>query len=62
MQQRLIWPVAMQVRGIGGGLVSGPTSSLCVIQSPVIGGGKETGATKAMTESRSEEEGVGSGH
>lgn len=52
----------MQVRGIGGGLVSGPTSSLCVIQSPVIGGGKETGATKAMTESRSEEEGVGSGH
>lgn len=52
----------MQVRWIGGGLVSGPTSSLCVIQSHVIGGGKETGATKPMTESRSEEEGVGSGH
>lgn len=52
----------MQVRGTGGGLVSGPASSLCVIQSPVIGGGKETGATKPMTESRSEEEGVGSGH
>lgn len=34
-------PVAMQVRGSRWGTLMGPHPPLCVIQSPVIGGGKE---------------------
>lgn len=38
-----LWPVAMQVRGSRRGVLAGPLPPLCVIQSPVIGGGKEKG-------------------
>lgn len=62
LQQRLICPVAKQVRGSRQGGLVGPLPPLCVIQSPVIGGGKEKGDTKPMTESRGEKEGVSSGH
>lgn len=56
----MLWPVAMQVRGSGRGWCLGPLPPLYVIQSSVIGGGKETGP-QPMTESCSEE-GVISGH
>lgn len=60
LQQRHIWPVAMQVIGTGGA-ASGPTSSSVCHSGHCDWRWQGEGATKPMSESGGEEEGVCSG-